>query len=739
MSSLNSRTRSSGGHYDLNDSNLSPKHRSRRSRSTSRKRSYHRDSYSPSNDVPPPPHSPESKKSRHESPTTQPRFNNQTGRSPSPKVQLKIECISSPPPKSHNDELVIKEEHTRSSLEMSPAHSSISNMSLKSQKITADQPADEGKQIELFEPLSPSDNLSDLEAVPEGSPTVIKTEIIDNYEEISLSSDDVMNDADEEVKTENDEKGELLEVISSDEEYDDELNAALSSDKIDYAKNYLVSTGDKYDDDEIDNCFDINKNLFDPFLLNQLQCLQFPFNSNSSTFIDVKLFNSIRKFVESNFGSIYSSDCDRKELIDDVWVENVEQLASDLMKLTSPIYCSFNKDDSLVNTEQELRQLVLTLISITKDGLDYELATSQKKIPFKVRHLKAGIKLLVALFSSLDFRSKETNFKLSYLLFEADLPFDLLQLYSKPYMSMSLRLLVLNGLIVICDYPEGVHYLLTKKFDWSQTTEDCDEVGSHCSLTSYQYILTLIMAQKKTRLTYVFEELLEKIHLYELFHSLSSVSEDTLKQMCNLEEIDGDRSEPVNVYAMLVQVVTFFNRLSNRIHRPLRLLPNICQYEIKTAVHTSIPLLLLASTFKSNSQPNIELFHYIKTRFSCMHISCTSSKIGFISQKAFYRYFKHFNLLQFLATLLKVIGSSKHSHESSPVFHLSEVVITLLDSFTSHQQGLKFLLESEHTSCTNEIHQCLVNKSTAGLLRNRLSNFGVKFITRFVLWLYFLN
>lgn len=777
ISSLNSRTRSSGGQYELSENNrdLSPKssssskhhyssNRSRRSRSVSRKRSYrysHRDSYSPQNDstdasiV-----SPDVKKTRYNVDESSPvttsthRYNNKNdrtacSRSTSPKVSSKvIECISSPA--SHNDELIIKEEHL-SPIEMSP-HSSISNVSLNSidqnneidecstqddnnNQLSENVCQSDDKEVELFEPLSPSDNFSDLE-----NDTVIKTE--DNYEEISLSSDDDMGDdlnstTDVKIENNDDQKsGELLEVISSDEEYDDELNAALSSDKIDYAKNYLEGTGSKYDDEEIDNCFDMSKNLFDPFVFNQLQSVQFPFNGNSSTtFIDKKLFHSIIEFVDNNFGNIYSkdSDSDRKELIDDVWVENVEQLAGDIMKLTSPIYCSFNKEDGFVNSEEELKQLVRTLVTITKDGLNFELAVSQKKIPFKVRHLKAGIKLLVALFSSFDCRFTEGNFKLVDILFEFDLPYDLLQLYNMPYMSLSMMLLVLNGLIVICDYPEGVQYVLTKKFHWNplenqegvELTETID-----MPLTCYQYLLLLIVTQKKTRLTYVFEELLEKIHLYELFNILSNFSHETLKQACN------DNEEMLNVRELLSEVATIFDRLSNRIHRPLRLLPNICQYEIKTAVHTSIPLLLLSSaSFKSNPQTKIELFHYIKSRFSCKHTSCTSSKIGFVSQKAFYRYFKHFDLLKLFVNVLEALNEviQSETYNLNTVGCLSDLVLTLLECFTSHQQGLKFLLEDQkNTDYANDIHKCLVkNQMNGGPVQKKLANFGVKFITRF--------
>lgn len=600
--------------------------------------------------------------------------------------------------------------------------------------------------IELFEPLSPSDDLLDM-AEPEVLPSIIDCN--ENYETISLSSDaDIENDIVSEqleVKPSNGEsKGELLEVISSDEEYEDDLNAALSSDNIDYAKNYLDNAGsDKFEDDEMDNAFDLKKSLFDPFLVNQLESLCFPFNSNNSTtFIDQKLFSVIVKMVDDKFSKIYSLetvDSERHNLINETWVKDVELLASEIMKLTSPINCPFDQVSSaFAQSEQDLNRLtgslITILVAITKDGLNFELATSQKQA-LKVRHLKAGIKLFTALFSSLDLRTKSTNVKLSSQLLSANLPYDLLLLYNKPYMTLSLRLLILNGLTVLCDYPEGVEYLCNQTFTWSDVDKELQDNGMvEGSGTIYQYILTLILGLQKSRLTSVFEELLDKIHLYEHFKALS------------LSFLEGDKSSRTaesTVLAMLLQLVASFNRLSNRIHRPLRLLPNICQYEIKTAVHTSTPLLLLASssTASDNSAVNSDQFNFIKTRLSCRHISCSSSKIGFFSQKAFYRYLQHFDILQLFVRILSISNEhhqGKDDRLSSNQFHLFEVIISLLDMITSHQQGLKFLLQDEqNTELTNQIHRqlisCKLSSHEPSFIDKKLCNFGSKFLTRFVL------
>ncbi|OTF84086.1 hypothetical protein BLA29_004240, partial [Euroglyphus maynei] len=447
---------------------------------------------------------------------------------------------------------------------------------------------------ELFEPLSGSDMDDDFD---------------DNFEQISTSSDVEVDNFDDNQNRDKicNAKAEL-EIISSDEEYDNDLNAALASEKVEYAKSYLDTTGGgggaKYDD-EIDNTLDLNKNLFDPFATNQLCTLKFPFNSNkTTTYIDLKLFRSITEFIHRKFSKIYSvhEEQNRRILIQDEWVINVEQLATDIMKLSCPIYYSFDDDSENVSgtSEQDFENMIPILISIAKDGLDFNLALTQNNT-YKVRHIKAGIKLLIALFSSFDIRSSspindDDNAILFKRLLEENLPYDLLSLYEKPFMTLPLRLLILNGLIVICDHAEGVEYLCHRKFQWNNdldeiivNNENCDKkMAPSINLeeaTCYQYILSLIIKPQNSRLPPVFEELLNKIHLYELFEMFAMFSDNML-----------DTNNLDSLHAMLSQMINYLEFLSNHIHRPLRFLPYVCQYEIKTAVNASVPLLLLSTS-----------------------------------------------------------------------------------------------------------------------------------------------
>lgn len=773
------RTKNSGGNYDYSDnSRESSKHRNyhsshlhRRSRSITPNKKSRSARYSRDNSMD---KLSNTKKMRYTSNIVSPgsvspisvHYNNNKNSSPmSFKSSKEIESISSPN-WAHDDDVLAKDNAPYSPPTNISPNSLISNESLdqfdcdlkneslpktpvsepeSTQIINNDEDnVSNSKEesvnetskysVEFFEPLSPTDNDELLE---NGN---------DNFEQISTSSDVEMENLDESNKTMENEKAEL-EIISSDEEYADDLDAAIASDKVEYAKNYLDNNGDIFDDDEMDNAFDLKKNLFNPFVSNQLNALKFPFNSNrTTTFIDLKLFNTIMKFVNDYFLKIYIDDGfdNRKIHIQDTWVKNVEELAKYIMKLTCPIYYSFNEDDNMVQSEQDLEHLLKMLIMITKDGLDYDLALAQKLVPFKLRHLKAGIKLLIALFSSFDIRTKLNEDKMIVRLLDEDLPFELLKLYNNSFITLSLRLLILNGLIVICDHVEGIEYLCGKNFDWSTLSNTTDKKlmaypvilieKLNYNTTCYQYLLSIILAGQNPRLVTVFEELLEKIHLFELFQLFSTIPPDDYeKYLCN-------DNETIDLNAILSQMSASFIHISNRLHRPLRFLPTISQYEINTAVHTSVPLLLLStSDFQLDNVPNHNQFEYIHDRFHCKHISCSSSKIAYCSQKSFYRFFKHFNLFSSFIELLKLFQKSIKisNNNTNPIQcdYLCDKVLNLLDLITSHQQGMKFLLEDEqNVNYVNQIHSILMEFQTetpTDSYASKFVNFGVKFITRY--------
>lgn len=716
--------------------------RSRFEKSSSRDKSIDQDiQYRLSNDSPDslstglPHQNADFKKDSLISPKNETAFKNNTLNLPSLSSSSRLDLLESNSFNSANHDLLI----------CSP-HSSISDISLKSMDNSfskdikspekplqekngvALQKQNNGKDIpeELFQALSPLDDISDIDednihfVDTDTLNHVVSLKTNENYEQISLSSGSLLNE--KITDTTKDENGKYLEVISSDEEYEENLNAALTSDKIECTN----LGGNVCEDDELDN-LNPNASLFDPFCVDQLKPLKFLFNSNNSTtFIDMKLFNKIMKFVNEKFSEIYSNEHEgspepRRELINEHWVQNVEQLASDIMKLASPIYYNFSSDDCLVNTEDDLRNLVSILISITIDGLDFDLATSQKLSPFKVRHLKAGIKLFISLFSSLDLRSDTSDLKLMDILLQKDLPLHLISLYDKPHMTLSLRLMILNGLIVMADYAQGARYLFEKKLPLPKE-EEC--------LTIYQFLLKSLLDNLKTRATSVFEELLDKIHLFKLFQELSIQIENSSEQLPT----------------MVSQLVTLFKRFSNRIHRPVRLLPSISQYEIKTAVHSSIPLLLLTSSLlplTAKHTTSNELFDCIKIRFSCKHVSCSSSKFSHFSLKSFYNYLQHFDLLSLMSSLLTTSNQLLVQYPADNAriqlySILSDHVIALLNLLVSHQNGLKFLLQDhQNVAHVNSIHRLLVQPKNlenlelvAKRLKNKMIDFGVIFVTK---------
>lgn len=109
------------------------------------------------------------------------------------------------------------------------------------------------------------------------------------------------------------------------------------------------------------------------------------------------------------------------------------------------------------------------------EGLDYEKAISQAQTPFKVRHIKAGIKLATSLF--------QTDDEIVEKMINQGCCKQLLDLYSKPYMTLPVKLLVIRALDAATFVNKALKYFLNEKltFELSHPSSfkiDLDEIGN---------------------------------------------------------------------------------------------------------------------------------------------------------------------------------------------------------------------------------------------------------------------
>ncbi|XP_054165443.1 protein virilizer homolog [Oppia nitens] len=357
---------------------------------------------------------------------------------------------------------------------------------------------------ELFDPLSPDNSLSD-----------IAEKISDDENLEQIISDD----------SKSDQSKDGLEVISSEEEYEDDCNI----------DNELLIDYTEYD---INSYADFG--TFNPFQceFTSLQSLKDP----SLTGYELsEIDDSFEWSNESRLCHLLNSFGEHRN---DKWVEIVEQLSLDVNK------CLI-RDDSLIKT----------LINFIADGINFELAMKQTNTAYKVRHLKAGIKLLTSL--------SQTSEELIKRILDLNVIHSLLELYNKPYMTIPVRLLILRAIDVICDWPVGVQHVINNIYTTS------DDKSQQSKQTCYQRLLELLLEKPSTRIVVSLTCLLRKIHLFEVLIFLSKSCYQSIRYDTTVN--DDSLSMSLN------EILLIYKNANSLLSQPFRSLPTTRQFELKSS------------------------------------------------------------------------------------------------------------------------------------------------------------
>lgn len=297
------------------------------------------------------------------------------------------------------------------------------------------------------------------------------------------------------------------------------------------------------------------------------------------------------------------------------WVALMEDITNDIANMSI---------GSIVANDEMLKFLVEQVC----DGLNIELALGQKSTNYKVRHLRAGLKLATLLFHCGD--------QAVDLLLQARVPGKVLQLYNQ--MSLPIRLLIFRCSNAICDSVKGANHIIDHQYEWrgvssllrspeKQTTENSKKQSANQktksestpdeetddqdrklsdsknlpapetsqigivddetkSLTSYQFMVVILLSQPKTRVTIAIGNLLKKIRLYQNLLKLDSLcfedypeSEDSV---FDSERASEQRSKLVEQTLPLLQDIISLtaDRCSN-IAQPVRHLPARVQFQVR--------------------------------------------------------------------------------------------------------------------------------------------------------------
>lgn len=404
--------------------------------------------------------------------------------------------------------------------------------------------------------------------------------------------------------------------------------------------------------------------------------------------------------VKEMFDALNCTD----ELKTDDWVTLVEDLTNDLSNMS---LCHTVSDDDMLKF----------LVKQVCHGLDMNLALRQKQTGFKVRHLRAGIKLATILFHC-------GSSAVSALL-EASIPEKVLQLYDKDQMSLPLRLLIFKCLNTACDTVQGVEHIIEHKYSWGNINLNTlkkritdreqskkniserddslpkleshndqiesesdnfpsptkysldskpiiDQEGENEPLTCYQYIVLILLSQPTTRITIAIGNLIKKIRLYRNLYKLAEVnsddSEESEDSVFNSEKVSQRSEKNIEQSLMVLQdIVNLIKDGCSNVTQPTRYLPAKLQFQIKSSPSDT----------------------YL----------------------AVYKWFQHFHTLECLVTLLNMPQmDSMSATEIEQSIRLQSLCQLLVQQILDSPRGAQFLLSGSCCEATSNIIKSLAEK-----------------------------
>ncbi|KAG8230348.1 hypothetical protein J437_LFUL000619, partial [Ladona fulva] len=244
------------------------------------------------------------------------------------------------------------------------------------------------------------------------------------------------------------------------------------------------------------------------------------------------------------------------------WVEAAEQVPA-LLPLALPN----------VSSNEEVMDSVVDWVRL---GLDFELAFLQPQPGYKIRHIKAGVRLVQAICGC-------GEAYIERVINGANIHRTLLSLYNCEYMALSIKLMILRAIDATFVSPLAVEKFLgvnDKRYE-----ESC-----------YQILLHMTQTNRLARLKFALSSLLRKLHLYETFAKLYSTVKGLIRDSPSglvngdaeeKELFSGDREEFPQwgeeeiVTACLEEAHCVYVHAKLLISQPKRFLPVRAQFEIR--------------------------------------------------------------------------------------------------------------------------------------------------------------
>ena len=312
--------------------------------------------------------------------------------------------------------------------------------------------------------------------------------------------------------------------------------------------------------------------------------------------------------------------------------------------------------------------MLQTLFKWVEIGLDFDMALSQPQPGYKVRHIKAGVRLVDALCHCGESVTEQ-------LLESQDIHSKLFDLYHKEYMALSIKLMILRALDSSLSCQQAVQYFLG--FRTRDNKDNAIKVKDLDNSCGYRTLIKMIQGNQLARVKFAISCLIRKLHAYEVLEKLKEIvgqlidaspppgstsPEDERQRQSDAspETIAAEVSdqEVEVIVSCLEEILRVYREAPLAISQPKRFLPVCSQFEINPCSQDPYPAL--------------------------------------------YSFFRSHRLLEVCLVLLSCPATAGYSAITVPV---QEILAALLDS----QEGMQFLASQAHI--TNGILRILLQQA----------------------------
>lgn len=226
-------------------------------------------------------------------------------------------------------------------------------------------------------------------------------------------------------------------------------------------------------------------------------------------------------------------------------------------------------------TKDEFADIHDMLLNFCKIGLSFECAISQQQPTYKIRHMKCGIRLAEAMMA----HKHSADVMENLLSVGIDLPMLLFEMYSKEYMALSIRLMILKALNACLSSKVAVDHFMKDAvypiFDKNETERK--------PKNGYQALISIMQLNPLARIKFSISALIKKLNIYELLSKLydlvlnfnNSVAEKTQNEDTDLSEMDTDF-----IVNALEEILYMYKSQCFHLSQPKRFLPVSAQFDI---------------------------------------------------------------------------------------------------------------------------------------------------------------